>query len=119
MDVGQLLLKNIGSIILVIGLAFSVYHNIKSNKEKSDSNEKKIIKLEGNTLSFINMINSMFVYIKEQGDGKAAMDKSIRRVHERIEENKRTIDETISDLRKEYVSHKYLDATLKNNNDKG
>ena len=84
----QFISKYLNQIILLVGLGYSVYYNVRSNKEKTQDNKEELqaIKehvsvLEQNTNAFMTTINKLL-------DINATFNESIRRVHEKIDEVK-------------------------------
>ncbi|MCK5237728.1 MAG: hypothetical protein KAR06_12190 [Deltaproteobacteria bacterium] len=112
METTTLILKSIPSVVLVLGLLFSVYHNVQNNKAKTENNERKIEQLEKNTQAYISVIDKMMDFLIDTSNDKEARTETISRVHNRLDNFKEKINDDLEGVRKEFVSHQYCSKAM-------
>lgn len=123
MTVTEVLLKNVSSILLGVGFAFSLYHNVKNNKERSETHEQRLNSQEANTVSFLSVMEKMLDILKTKDSDREKTDDSIRLAHKKREDGDASLDSKLSALEgklhneigailKEYVSHTYCTTAM-------
>jgi len=112
MNISELILKNIPSLVLLGGFLFSTYHNVKNSKDKTESNARKIAQLEKNTNAYISVIDKMMDFLIDTTNDKEARTETISRVHNRLDNFKEKINGDLEGVRKEFVSHQYCSKAM-------